>query len=95
MTDILQIVGAVLVLAGFFASQLGAVDGRSLAYLIVNTLGSGVLAVLALLGREWGFLLLEGAWCLVALVSLVRVLGQARRQRPHLLRADRRTSSTG
>ncbi|GIL25953.1 CBU_0592 family membrane protein [Actinocatenispora comari] len=93
MTDILQIVGAILVLAGFFASQIGAVDARSLAYLIVNALGSGVLAVLALLGREWGFLLLEGVWCLVALASLLGVLGRARRQRPHLLRAQRPPSS--
>ncbi|MEV0841121.1 hypothetical protein AB0I55_16385 [Actinocatenispora sera] len=86
--------GAVLVLAGFFASQIGAVDARSLAYLIVNALGSGVLAVLALLGREWGFLLLEGVWCLVALASLLGVLGRARRQRPHLLRAGHRSAPT-
>nr|WP_211255583.1 hypothetical protein [Actinocatenispora sera] len=86
--------GAVLVLAGFFASQIGAVDARSLAYLIVNALGSGVLAVLALLGHEWGFLLLEGVWCLVALASLLGVLGRARRQRPHLLRAGHRSAPT-
>ncbi|HEY3503637.1 MAG TPA: hypothetical protein VGN37_12735 [Actinocatenispora sp.] len=78
MADILQIVGAVLVLVGFFGTQIGAVDAKSLAYLVVNALGSGVLAVLALLGREWGFLLLEGVWCVVAVVSLVGVLARGR-----------------
>jgi hypothetical protein len=86
MADILQVVGAVLVLLGFFGTQVGVVDAKSLAYLVVNALGSGVLAVLALLGREWGFLLLEGVWCVVAVVSLAGVLT---RGRSYLWKADR------
>ncbi|GAA4218546.1 CBU_0592 family membrane protein [Actinocatenispora rupis] len=93
MAEILQIVGAVLVLTGFFGTQIGVVDAKSLAYLVVNALGSGVLAVLALLGREWGFLLLEGVWCVVAAVSLVGVLANARRRRPYLWKPPGRQRS--
>jgi hypothetical protein len=32
----------------------------------VNFVGSAILAVLALLARQWGFLLLEGVWALVS-----------------------------
>lgn len=94
MSDILQIAGALLVLAGFLASQLGVVDARSLAYLTANAVGSGLLAVLALLGSDWGFLLLEGVWCVVATVSLTGVLLRSRRRRPYLLRPDTRAAPT-
>jgi hypothetical protein len=80
MTDLLQIIGAVLVLTGFAGSQLGWVGARSVSYLTVNAVGAGLLAALALHGREWGFLLLEGVWTLVSLVSLTGVL----RHRPSL-----------
>jgi len=74
MTDLLQILGAVLVLGAFTASQLGRLDPRAVPYLAVNAVGAGLLAVLALLGRDWGFLLLEGVWSAVSLASLTRVL---------------------
>jgi hypothetical protein len=37
-------------------------------------IGSGVLAVDAVVEAQWGFLLLEGVWAIVSLVSLVGVL---------------------
>ena len=77
MTVFLQIAGAVLVLSGFVLAQFGVLGDRSPTYLIVNFLGGVLLAVLALLDRQWGFLLLEGVWALVSL----RGLAVARRQR--------------
>jgi hypothetical protein len=65
-----QIVGALLVLAAFVLAQLGRLDARSVAYLAANLVGSAVLAVDALAGREWGFLLLEGVWAVVSAWSL-------------------------
>jgi hypothetical protein len=74
MTVILQIIGAVLVLAGFAASQVGWLDARSIPYLVLNIAGAGLLAVLALHDGDWGFLLLEGVWVAVSLISLGRVV---------------------
>jgi hypothetical protein len=34
--------------------------------------GSAILTVDAYLGREWGFLLLEGVWALVSAYGIVR-----------------------
>jgi hypothetical protein len=76
--DVLQIAGALTVLAGYVAAQLGWTTPRSLGYLIANTLGAGVLAWLAWTSRDWGFLLLEGVWSLVSAVALVSI----RRTRP-------------
>ena len=67
---VVQILGASLVLAAFVLSQRGLLDSRSSAYLVPNLVGSAALAVDAALGREWGFLLLEGAWALVSAGSL-------------------------
>ncbi len=78
MSDLLQLVGALLVLGGFAGTQLGRVNAKSRGYLLVNLLGSALLAVLALAGTEWGFLLLEGVWAVVSAAGLVRSL----RRRP-------------
>jgi hypothetical protein len=71
MLQLLQLAGAVLVLAGFGLNQVGVLSSRSSSYLVLNVLGAGVLAVLALDARQWGFLLLEGVWAIMALVGLM------------------------
>jgi hypothetical protein len=78
--DVLQIIGALLVLAGYAGSQLGWVSARSIPYLMVNIFGAGLLAWLAWTSRDWGFLLLEGVWTLVSVVSLAAVLRSRSRQ---------------
>ncbi len=68
----LQVVGAILILAAFILAQRGVLDQHSRSYLITNAVGGALLAVLALLGRNWGFLLLETVWTLVAVWGLLR-----------------------
>lgn len=67
MSQLFQIIGALLVLAGFSLAQFRVLDQRSLTYLLLNLIGSAILAVLAFIGRQWGFLLLEGVWAIVSL----------------------------
>jgi membrane-bound ClpP family serine protease len=74
MEDILQIVGAILILLGFAGAQRGSMSPHSRTYLALNLVGSIVLTVVALIGRDWGFLLLESVWALVSLWGLVAVL---------------------
>jgi hypothetical protein len=74
MEQILQIAGAILVLSAFVLSQLGRLATTSRIYLVLNLVGAGILAVLAALTWQPGFLLLEGVWALVAGVGLARAL---------------------
>jgi hypothetical protein len=66
-----QIIGAVLILAGFALSQMNRLDPRSYRYLLLNLAGGAILAILAWQGQRWGFVLLEGTWTLIALGGMV------------------------
>jgi len=70
--QLVQILGAVAVLAAFVLAQWRVLDTASLAYLVPNAAGSAVLAVDAWLGGEWGFVLLEGTWAIVSALGVAR-----------------------
>ncbi len=74
MEQIVQVLGSLLILAGFVAAQRGRLSPTSRTYLVLNLVGSAVLAVDALRGHQWGFLLLEGVWAVVSAVGLVALL---------------------
>jgi hypothetical protein len=78
MEQLVQVVGAVLILIAFAAAQFGAMDQRSRTYLALNFIGSVTLAVLAWHERQWGFLLLETVWGAVSLWGLCVTLRRAR-----------------
>lgn len=69
----ISVFGALLVLGGFTANQFGRTDASSLAYQIVNLVGSGILTLVAVIEVQWGFILLEGMWALVSLWGAFRV----------------------
>jgi hypothetical protein len=73
MDQIVQVVGALLILLAYAAAQFGALNQHSRVYLVLNLVGSALLAVLAWEAEQWGFLLLEGVWALVSLWGLIQV----------------------
>jgi hypothetical protein len=70
--QLVQVAGALLILAAFVLAQARVVDQHGYAYLVPNAIGSSVLCVLAFLSSQWGFVLLEGVWALVSAWSVVR-----------------------
>lgn len=76
--QVVQLSGAILVLGAFACAQYGFMHPRSLSYLVMNVAGAGMLAVLAAMGRQYGFLLLEAVWTVVSVTSLVQELSRRR-----------------
>lgn len=74
MGPLIQVVGALLVLAAFALAQARVVTQHARMYLVLNLVGSAVLAVDASVGRQWGFLLLEGVWAVISAWGLVKTL---------------------
>ena len=74
MEQLVQVIGALLILTAFAAAQFGRLDQRSVSYLILNLVGSVILAVLAAVEEQLGFLLLESIWAIVSAWSLFEEL---------------------
>ena len=75
MHQVVQVIGALLILSGFVLAQFRLLDPRSLWYLVVNLVGSAILTIDAWRQDQWGFFLLELVWAIVSswgLTQLVR-----------------------
>ncbi|MBK7644865.1 MAG: hypothetical protein IPJ19_17795 [Planctomycetes bacterium] len=72
MQQVLSIVGAVLILVAYAANQRGKLGRADVSYNLLNLVGSGVLAWIAIDGRQWGFVLLECSWALLSVPPLLK-----------------------
>ena len=76
--QIIGLLGAILILMPFAASQLGRVRTQSVAYQVPNLVGSTMLTTVAIIEVQYGFILLEGVWAVMSLIGLQRVLAARR-----------------
>jgi hypothetical protein len=74
MDQLVQVFGSLLILVAFAAAQRGTFSTHSRSYLLLNLVGSTILTILAAHERQWGFLLLESCWAVVAGWGLLRNL---------------------
>ena len=79
MDQVIQVAGALMILVAYAAAQTGRWSTDAPLYLWLNEVGSVILAVLAAISKNWGFLLLEGVWAIVTAWSLIKLRGSARR----------------
>jgi hypothetical protein len=72
MDQVIQVIGALMILVAYAAAQTGRWSTDDAVYLWLNLFGSIILAVLAATSSNWGFLLLEGVWAIVTAGSLLK-----------------------
>ena len=74
LLQIISILGALAILVAFTANQLGWINPSQFSYTLANFVGAAILTVVAIVDRQIGFVLLQGAWTLVSLVGMVAIL---------------------
>ena len=74
MDQVIQVIGALLILIAFGAVQFERMRPDSRIYLALNLAGSAILTVLALASSQWGFVLLESVWAIVSAWGLAIAL---------------------
>jgi hypothetical protein len=68
---VVEVAGALMILAAFALNQFAGLDRHGFPYLALNLVGAAILAVVAAVHGQWGFLLLQGVWAVVALWGLI------------------------
>ncbi len=72
--QIVSVIGALLCLVPFSLVQVRRMTTDAVVYQAMNLAGSTALATVAVLERQYGFILLEGTWALFSLIGITRVL---------------------
>jgi hypothetical protein len=72
--QLLSLLGALLQLAVYALMQLGRLASASYPYQLANVSGSLLMTVVATVNREYGFILMEGVWCLTSAYGLIRLI---------------------
>lgn len=70
--QIVSIAGALLVLGAYLAHQTGRMGREDRLYSLLNFVGAGLLAWVAIVDQRWGFIALEVVWALISLPPLIR-----------------------
>jgi len=72
LRQVASFVGALLILIAYVGHQLKWMDSRKAAYSLLNAMGSAILAYIAFHPFQLGFVVLEVAWVMVSVYTLVR-----------------------
>jgi hypothetical protein len=71
--QIISVVGAVMILVAYAGNQRGWMGRESAWYNLLNLVGSGLLAWIAIRDRRVGFIFLETAWALLSIPPLLAI----------------------
>jgi hypothetical protein len=81
--QLVSVLGALAILLAYAANQFRLIGPMNLSYALLNFVGSLVLAVVAVIEVQWGFILLEVVWALVSLWGIITILRGSASPRTH------------
>lgn len=71
--DLIAGIGVLLILLAFLLQTLKILNSSSRTYLLMNLIGSGLACYGSYLIDSIPFMILEGVWCLVSMLGLLRL----------------------
>ncbi len=72
-SDIIASVGVIILLVAFLLNLIKKIDAESKLYALMNFIGAGMCGYSSYLISFYPFVILEGIWAFVALLSLLKV----------------------
>ncbi|HUK86540.1 MAG TPA: hypothetical protein VLT85_02665 [Terriglobales bacterium] len=73
-TQVVSLVGALLILCAYVGHQLRWLDARRPFYNLANLVGAAILAWIALRPLQAGFAIMEVTWTVISVLGVVRAL---------------------
>lgn len=70
--DLIGTIGVGLILLAYFLSTFKILSSTSTLFFLLNIIGAGLACYASWLIKYWPFVILEGVWCLVSLIGLMR-----------------------
>jgi hypothetical protein len=73
ISDIIASIGVIILLIAFFLNLNKRLSAESKAYILMNLIGAGICCYASWMVKFYPFVVLEGIWAFVALISLLKV----------------------
>jgi hypothetical protein len=70
--DIIGTIGVSLILLAYFLNVFGWLSNKNKLFYLLNIVGAGLACYASWLIRYWPFVILEGVWCLVSIIGLLK-----------------------
>ena len=70
--DIIGTIGVSLILLAYFLNVFGWLSNKNTLFYLLNIVGAGLACYASWLIRYWPFVILEGVWCLVSIIGLLK-----------------------
>jgi len=74
LADWIGFIGVSILLIAFLLNLLKKISQESHAYILLNLIGAGLACIASILIEYIPFIILEGAWTLVSLISWLRLI---------------------
>jgi hypothetical protein len=70
--DWIGFIGVFQILLAYMLNVMGKVDHKDLSFILLNLIGAGMACLSSILLNYLPFIILEGVWTLISLVSLLK-----------------------
>lgn len=73
-TDWIGFIGVFQILLAYFLNVFGKISTKDLSFILLNIFGAGMACLASIMMNYIPFIILEGAWTLISVISLVKFI---------------------
>lgn len=74
ISDWLGFIGVFLILLAYFLNEINQISNKNITFILLNLIGASLACLASILIKYVPFIVLEAAWALVSLASLINYL---------------------